>query len=61
MPKSNPAPQPLPTEGGAYLLNVSTGEWVRQDSSEAPAAAEPEPIAESQNGTLSETPPAGED
>lgn len=57
MARSNPDPQPLPTEGGSYLLNVSTGEWVRQDIDASPA----EIVTEPDDGLNSEAPTAGED
>ena len=57
---ANPSPQPLPTVGGSYLLNESTGEWVRQDGEE-PAAPEPFPVDESHDDQAhTETPAAGE-
>ena len=57
MAKSNPDPQPLPTVGGAYLLNVSTGEWVRQDG-EQPASFLVDESTDDQAHT--ETPATGE-
>lgn len=61
--KAQPKIDPLPTVGGAYLLDSSTGKWVLEGSGNeepapAPAAV---PVDTNENGTDSEAPAAGED
>ncbi len=35
MARSNPAPDPRPTDGGSYLLDETTGKWIDQDAKPA--------------------------
>jgi hypothetical protein len=32
MARSNPAPDPRPTDGGSYRLDDATGKWIDQDA-----------------------------
>lgn len=41
MARSRPEPDPIPRDGGSYLLDPDTGKWVNQ---EMPAPVIPEPV-----------------
>lgn len=56
MAKSHPiTPSRLPAEGGSYLLDPATGEWVKVG-----VASMPEPVTEHDDATNAEAPAAGE-
>jgi hypothetical protein len=61
--KSTPDVEPLPSLGGSYLLDPSTGKWVLQSlGAEEPAPApDADPVNTNDDGTDSEAPAAGED
>lgn len=64
MAKKTPTPVKLPSEGGIYLIDPATGEWVLQSQTQPapPAASEPETVAPNDDGTAyAEAPAAGED
>lgn len=63
MVRSKPEPKPFPSEGGSYLLDEGTGEWVKEDEGlTAPStAAEPAPEPQNDHGPLPEAPAAGGD
>lgn len=56
-----PQPAPLPSEGGTYLLDPATGQWVKQPEGNAPPATAPETetVTLETDGTNSEAPAAG--
>ena len=41
MAKVKPIPKPIPTDGGSYLLDEATGEWVSTEACPMPAQSEP--------------------
>ncbi len=55
-----PQPAPLPSEGGTYLLDPATGQWVKQPEGDALPAADAETVTLETDGTDSEPPAAGE-
>ena len=62
-PTANPLPDPLPSVGGSYLLNESTGKWELLDRTEpaAPLSGEASaelPVPELSAELLSAEPPA---
>lgn len=61
--KSAPDVEPLPSLGGSYVLDSSTGKWVLQGHDEEQPAPAPEadPVNTNDDGTDSEAPAAGED
>lgn len=63
MAKTKPlTPSRLPAEGGTYLLDPATGEWVKVGVACEPAAPMPETVTTNDDGTANaEAPAAGED
>jgi hypothetical protein len=51
MARSRPEPDPIPRDGGSYLLDPDTGRWINQ---EQPAAAPvmPEPVDSPSDATV---------
>jgi hypothetical protein len=61
--KSAPTVDPLPSVGGDYLLDESTGKWILQchDVEQPAPAPDADPVNTNDDGTDSEAPAAGED
>lgn len=62
MPKSvaNPLPDPLPSEGGSYLLDPTTGKWELLSRTEPAASIDAEPPAKPTDAELPAEPRAAE-
>jgi hypothetical protein len=59
----SPPIDPLPSAGGSYLLEKSTGRWIKQARDAAQQPAEPDPVTPidiEDDGTDPESPAAGE-
>jgi hypothetical protein len=44
MARSRPEPDPIPRDGGSYLLDPGTGKWVNQEMPPVPAPVITEPV-----------------
>jgi hypothetical protein len=45
MAKAKPKPQPMPTDGGSYLLDEASGTWVDREATPAECVM-PAPVTE---------------
>ena len=51
MAHPKPKPDPMPTDGGSYLLDEATGKWIDQDAKPAECVM-PTPITPKADGSV---------